>query len=89
MNILSCAEKSEGQTEFDQIEKQVALCFEKVLGKTIVKNADFFVDAGGTSLEYFTLVTYIQEEFDLIIPLSNEKKLLSVNDFSAYVKGNM
>ena len=67
----------------------VAKCFEKVLGKRVEKNADFFVDIGGTSLEYFTLITYIQEEFDLIIPLSNDKKLSSISEFSTYIKGNM
>ena len=89
LNILSYENKNDNEKIFDAIEKQVAACFEKVMGKTIDKNADFFIDIGGTSLEYFTLITYIQEEFDLIIPLSNDKKLSSISDFSAYIKGNM
>lgn len=88
LNILSYGEQTDDEELFDEIERQVASCFEKVLGKTIEKDADFFVDAGGTSLEYFTLVTYIQDEFDIIIPLSNDKKLSSVRSFSAYIKGN-
>ncbi len=89
LNILSNVGDCEKEYVFDKIEKQVALCFEKVLGKTVDKNADFFVDLGGSSLEYFTLVTYIQEEFDLIIPLGNDKKLCSISDFSTFIKGNM
>jgi len=87
--ILSDGGGEEGDRVFDEIEKQVALCFERVLGKSIDKTADFFVDSGGTSLEYFTLITYIQEEFDLVIPLGNDKKLSSIADFSEYIKGNM
>ena len=89
LNILSYENKDEDKNVFDEIEKQVALCFEKVLGKAVDKNVDFFVDAGGSSLEYFTLITYIQEEFDVIIPLENDRKLSTISDFSAYVKGTM
>ena len=89
LNILSSKDKKGVESAFDEIEKKVAECFEKVLGKSIDKKADFFVDEGGTSLEYFTLVTYIQDEFDLTISFSNEKKLTTISDFSAYIKGNM
>jgi acyl carrier protein len=89
LNLLSSNNKKNIDTSFDEIEQIVAKCFEKVLDKDVDKNADFFVDVGGTSLEYFTLITYLQEEFDLVIPLSNEKKLTSINEFSAYIKGNM
>ena len=83
-------QQAEGEPDcLDEIEKQVAVCFERVLGKAVDKHADFFTDAGGTSLEYFTLVTYIQEEFDVVIRLSNEQRLTTVYDFSAYIKGNL
>jgi long-chain acyl-CoA synthetase len=89
LNVLTCDEQGGDAYIFDAIEKQVAACFEKVLGKTIDKNVDFFTDAGGTSLDYFTLIAYIQDEFDIIIPLGNDKKLSSISDFSAFIKGNM
>ncbi len=88
LNLLTFNDKEVNNDTFDIIEKTVATCFEKVLGKTVDKDADFFIDVGGTSLEYFTLITYIQEEFDLIIPLTNDKKLTSIDDFVKYVKGN-
>ena len=47
------------------------------------------MELGGTSLEYFTLINYIQEEFDLTVPLSGDKRLITVNDFSEYIKENM
>lgn len=89
LSVLSYNADASNEDVFDEIEKKIAECYEKVLGKRVDKNADFFVDAGGSSLEYFTLVTYIQEEFDLTIPLGNDRKLVSINDFSAYIKGNM
>lgn len=89
LNVLSYDKSSGNEEIFDEIERQVALCFEKVLGKVEDKNADFFAEAGGTSLDYFTLITYIQEEFDLIIPLGNDRKLSSISEFSAYIKRNM
>lgn len=89
LNILTFTDVVHDNYNFDKIEKQVAICFEKVLNKTIDINSDFFADAGGTSLEYFTLITYIQEEFEIIIPLGNEKKLTSISDFSVFIKENM
>ena len=89
LTLLSSNNKRNVESAYDEIDEMVAKCFEKVLGKRVEKNADFFVDIGGTSLEYFTLITYIQEEFDLIIPLSNDKKLSSISEFSTYIKGNM
>ena len=89
LNLLSSNNNRNIETVLDEIEEIVAKCFERILSKRVDKNADFFVDIGGTSLEYFTLITYIQEEFDLIIPLSNDKKLSSISEISAYIKGNM
>ena len=88
LNVLSLSEQ-EGEASLDGIERQVALCFERALGKAVAKSEDFFVELGGTSLEYFTLMNYIQEEFDLTVPLSSDKRLITVNDFSEYIKENM
>ena len=88
LNILSLSEQ-EGEASLDGIERQVAMCFERALGKAVAKSEDFFVELGGTSLEYFTLINYIQEEFDLTVPLSSDKRLITVNDFSEYIKENM
>lgn len=89
LNVLSCQNEGVQDDSLDEIEQAVAACFEKVLGKRIEKNADFFMDVGGTSLEYFTLVAYLQDEFDLVISFSNDKKLTTIGDFSAYIKGRM
>ena len=89
LNVLSLGREDAKEDTFDQIESKVAACFERVLGRAADKDADFFADVGGTSLEYFTLVSYVKEEFDVVIPLGNEKKLTTVSDFSTYIKENM
>ena len=77
------------QADFNDFEKKVADCFYKALGKEIGKNDDFFIDAGGTSMDYFTLISYIQTEFDVIIPLSNEKRMTTISSFCIYLKDEM
>lgn len=70
----------------DDIEKQVLICFNKALGTEIGFKSDFFLDAGGTSLEYFTLLSYIRDEFDVSLELSQESKLTTPEDFCSYIK---
>ncbi len=78
-----------GPEDLDAFEQKVADCFCRVLGKEIGRDDDFFVDAGGTSMDYFTMVSYVQAEFDVIIPLSNDKKMTTVSSFCSYLKDNM
>lgn len=89
LNILSYQNEEKKEDSLDAIEQAVAACFEKLLGRRVDKNADFFMEEGGTSLEYFTLVSYLQEEFDLVISFGNDKKMTTISDFSAYIKGRM
>lgn len=70
----------------DEVEKQVLICFNKALGKEIGFKSDFFLDAGGTSLDYFTLLSYIRDEFDISLELSQELKLTTPEDFCLYIK---
>lgn len=41
-------------------------------------NADFFLDEGGTSLDYFALISALQEEFSVAFPTQEGKSLNSV-----------
>lgn len=81
-------DRKEDET-LDELENQVMECFKKVLNKPITKTSDFFLDAEGTSLDYFTLISYLQDEFEVIIPLSNNKKMTTVVDFCEYLKENI
>lgn len=77
------------QVSLDDFEQKIADCFYKALDKEIGKDDDFFIDAGGTSMEYFTMVSYIQTEFDVIIPLSNDKKMTTINSFCLYLRDKL
>lgn len=74
------------QASLDEFEQKVADCFYRALGKELGRDDDFFIDAGGTSMDYFTLISYIQAEFDVVIPLSNDNKMTTVSSFCSYLK---
>ena len=80
---------NKAREDLSDFEQQVANCFYKALGKEIGKDDDFFIDAGGTSMDYFAMVSYIQSEFDVTIPLSNDKKMTTINSFCLYLKDKM
>ena len=82
-------ESNKEQTILNDFEQKVADCFYKALGKEIGRDDDFFVDAGGTSMDYFTMISYIQTEFDVIIPLASEKKMTTISSFCSYLKDTM
>ena len=73
----------------NDFEKKIADCFCKALGKEIGRDDDFFIDAGGTSMDYFTMISYIQAEFDVVVPLSNEKRMTTIRSFYLYLKDKM
>ena len=87
--LLLDASAEKTQEALDDFEQKVADCFARALGKGIGRDDDFFVDAGGTSMDYFTLVSYIQDEFDVVVPLSNEKKMTTIDSFCSYLKDKM
>jgi acyl carrier protein len=63
----------------------------EVLGKSrdsIPSNADFFLELEGTSLDYFALVSRIEEEYGIKIELTEDNPLKSVNDFYRYIEDN-
>ncbi|MCQ3907585.1 MAG: acyl carrier protein [Mycoplasmoidaceae bacterium] len=61
--------------------------FAEVLDKdvSVINNNDhFFLDLGGTSLDYCTCLVRIQNEYDLNIDMS-DKRCMTINDFSQYI----
>ena len=87
LSLIDLSKEEEAFSELKgELEKQVAKCFAKALSKEVGKKDDFFLDAGGTSLDYFALISYIQEEFELAITLSSDVKLTTIEDFCIYLK---
>ncbi len=49
-------------------------------------DADFFLDEGGTSLDYFAMVSALQEEFSIAFPTVAGKSLSTVRAFHDYTE---
>ena len=66
------------------LEQELRTCFAQVLQideKEISPTADFFLDLGGSSLDYFTLLGVIKEKYGVEIALTDDKKASSVQEF--------
>ncbi len=75
-------------TAVDSLTAQVRASFAVALSKNeedVSPDADFFLDAGGTSLDYFALLTKLKYEFDLPFPME-DTGLRTVRQISEYIR---
>ena len=49
-------------------------------------DGDFFIDNGGTSLDYFALISDIEEEFGVTLPLEEDRRLSSLKEVYEYIR---
>ena len=83
--------KSEIEEE-DEINKTVKKYFAIALDKSIediALDADFFLDEGGTSLDYFALISKLQNDFNVNIVSSEENPLHTVRQVSDYLRSRL
>ena len=72
----------------DEIINEVKKVFAESLNKNIKDislDGDFFLDLGGTSLDYFMVISQIEEIYNINISLS-EKPLTNVNSIVEYIR---
>lgn len=50
--------------------------------------SNFFFDEGGTSLDYFAMVSELQREFDIGFPANGDKSLCTIKEFVNYIEEN-
>ncbi len=77
------------EPEEDVTLRQIKLLFATALGKQpdeISYTADFFLDEGGTSLDYFALVAQLQGAFSVAFPTAAGKSLNTPKAFHDYIK---
>ena len=70
------------------LAKQVREIFASALGKPadeIRDGSDFFLDEGGTSLDYFGMVSALQDRFGIPFPVESGKTLNTVRDLTEYI----
>ena len=76
----------------DEINKKVKEYFAIALNKKaedIALDADFFLDEGGTSLDYFALISKLQNDFEVQITACEENPLHTVRQVSDYLRSHL
>ncbi len=72
----------------DDLYVRIAAAFAKALNKDIKEitlNADFFLDLGGTSLDYFALITDLHEQFKTSFPVTEGSTLNTVKALYTHI----
>ena len=70
------------------LEADVRSCFATALEKQvddISPDASFFLDLGGSSLDYFMLLNLLKSKYGIALPSSDEEKLYTVRDFCNFI----
>ena len=73
----------------DPLCAEILAVFAASLGKdpaSVAYTADFFLDLGGSSLDYFAMITALRESFGIEFPTEAGKSLGSVKELYEYVK---
>jgi acyl carrier protein len=86
--LITEGEAADEETSDELVEK-VKAAFAKSLSKNaneIGQNAHFFFDLKGSSLDYFSLVADLQNEFGVAFPQSETGSLYTVTDFVNYIR---
>lgn len=76
----------------DEINKKVKDYFAIALNKKaedIALDADFFLDEGGTSLDYFALIAKLQNDFGVSLISNEENPLHTVRQVSDYLRSHL
>lgn len=85
-NIID-PENTDENAQRSAVEEKIAELFALSLGKESVGyREDFFLDAGGTSLEYFALLSELKKEFEIDFPLEESEELRTPEAFFEYIR---
>ena len=81
--------KNETEDKDDPLWLQIRDMFASALNKTaeeISPSADFFLDEGGSSLDYFAMIAQMQKEFSVSIPMDSANQLHTVQSLYLWLK---
>ena len=79
------------EADSERVEKVRAI-FASALGKApddIKTDANFFFDLGGSSLEYFSVITQVQSEFGISFPQTAQSSASTVEEVVGYIKSHL
>ncbi len=89
--VLDPSERREEETA-DELLAQVTEFFAAALDKDvsqIAADADFFLDEGGTSLDYFAMISRMQEVLGIDFPADGETALHTARQFADYIRKDL
>jgi len=76
----------------EEIVVKVKNIFASALNKDaseITETAHFFYDLGGTSLDFLSVLSAVQNEFGVVISAEAEASFATVTDFCCYIRDNV
>lgn len=80
------------QEDDAELAAAVCACFASALNKDVADisyDADFFTDLGGTSLDYFALLSFIKDEFGASLPTDDESGISTVSQFVKFISSHI
>ncbi|MDO4815099.1 MAG: AMP-binding protein [Bacillota bacterium] len=81
---IAAAECAENELA-DYVRALFAAALEKP-AEEIGMDADFFLDEGGTSLDYFAMISKIQEDYAVSFPATQEKTMTTVRELYSFIE---
>ncbi|MBQ7879032.1 MAG: AMP-binding protein, partial [Clostridia bacterium] len=88
VKLLSEEAENAPETD-DELVAKVKAVFAKALGRSVGEiggKAHFFFDLKGSSLDYFSLIAEMQNEFGVSFPQTENEGLYTVTDFVNYIR---
>ena len=80
------------EDDLGELREQVRQIFAEALNKpadAVGDQSDFFLEEGGTSLDYFSMVVQLQDRFGIQFPADAGSSLNTVGEIAAYVDRRM
>lgn len=84
--------KEESRSMGNEIEKTVRKAFSEALGKQpeeIGYETDFFLDEGGTSLDFFAVLSALHEAYQIPFPIVEGKTTVSMKELCEYIESQL
>lgn len=89
---LFAPSKKRETAESDELKEKIRQYFAEALGKNaenVGDGTDFFMDEGGTSIDYFALISRLQEDFRIEFPVVADNAVKTVDDMTEYIRNHL
>ena len=87
--IINCGDSEKHMSQMlSELECDVRSCFAAALEKKVQDisyGANFFLDLGGSSLDYFMLLNLLKSKYNISLPSNDDERLYTVSDFCEFI----